>query len=419
MNDSIYLERCKVLIQKKVKSDDIKNWKNKDFLHLSHEISTASKISISADTLKRVFGKLKTYKTYYNPQDETKKAMAIYLGYPDWETFKSLNNDLVHTDPDLAYRIKSIKFKRTIFFGIAGSFALGAMILFIFYNGSYPESFKFTGKNLTGYPPHTSIFGYDITRIKSDSVAIDYDWSNPMIEKLEKNGHTITTMHGEPGYYHVKLLVDNKPKSTLGVHVLTRDWESVISTFTGIRQKLDSNYISKGVLHVSDKEFKNTGIDKNLVHIVKFLNYKDFGVSGDNFEFELRAKNTKETGGQSCFDVKYEIICENGNILVLLVEPGCHKYARVQVSEVSLAGHNNDLSALGQDVSDWRTFKIRTVEKKTIIYFDKKEIYRLSYNTPLGKVKGVELSFKGRGMADFVKMYNGSKEVVFSDEFQD
>lgn len=145
---------------------------------------------------------------------------------------------------------------------MAGIFAVSVVILLLsFYKRDYTERFTFTGKNLTGYAPHTSIFNYDITGIKSDSVAIDYDWTITMIERLKKNDHTITTIHGEPGYYHIKLLVDNKPISTLGVHVLTRGWEANVSTPTGIKHELDSNYIVDGLFYLSDKDLLSS--DKN------------------------------------------------------------------------------------------------------------------------------------------------------------
>jgi hypothetical protein len=418
MNDSNYLERSKDLIEEKANLGNINEWKNKDFVHLSNAITSASKISISADTMKRVFGKIKTYKSDYNPQEDTKNAIAIYLGYKDWQTFREANAPAVEPVDVVTRPHQHILNRKTIFLGLSGTVSFAAFVLIFFYNGRSPETFTFAGKNVSGYPPHTTIFDYDISQIRSDCVAIDYDWRNPMIEKLQKNDHTITTMHGEPGYYHVKLLVDSRPKATVGVHVLTRGWQAVISTFTGIKQQLDSNFMTNGVLHVADEEFARTGIDRNLVHIVKFLTYQDFKVNADDFAFEMEAKNSRYTGGISCFDVQWEVICESGRINVLLVEPGCHKYAQLTVGDISLAGHNHDLSALGQDLSSFRKFRVETKDKQAVISVDGKQIYKLTYNTPLGSVKGVELTFKGRGIAEFVRFYDEERKIVYSDDFE-
>jgi hypothetical protein len=48
---------------------------------------TGQGTSISPDTLKRLFGKTKTYRSY-NPQLETKNALALFIGYEGWEDFK-------------------------------------------------------------------------------------------------------------------------------------------------------------------------------------------------------------------------------------------------------------------------------------------------------------------------------------------
>ncbi|CAA9224262.1 MAG: hypothetical protein AVDCRST_MAG56-615 [uncultured Cytophagales bacterium] len=90
----IYLTRCCRLIEAKWQRGESKFWKNGDYQKLSELVSTSSRISISPDTLKRLFGKTKTYRSY-NPQIETKNALAIFIGYEGWEDFKKRQPVLV------------------------------------------------------------------------------------------------------------------------------------------------------------------------------------------------------------------------------------------------------------------------------------------------------------------------------------
>ena len=83
----IYLTRCCHLIEEKWQRGESKFWKNGDYQKLIELVSTTTCISIRPDTFKRLFGKIETYRSY-NPQLETKNALAIFIGYEGWEDFK-------------------------------------------------------------------------------------------------------------------------------------------------------------------------------------------------------------------------------------------------------------------------------------------------------------------------------------------
>jgi hypothetical protein len=63
----IYLTRCCHLVEEKWQRGESKFWKNGNYQKLSELVSTTTRISISPDTLKRLFGKTKTYRSC-NPQ---------------------------------------------------------------------------------------------------------------------------------------------------------------------------------------------------------------------------------------------------------------------------------------------------------------------------------------------------------------
>lgn len=416
MDESVYLKRCIFLIEEKLIWGESRFWTNKDYLKLSQEISIVSKISISTDTLKRIFGKIKTYKSYYNPQDETKNALAIFIGYESWEKFKSENHNLIRVEKPIFFHSVILKYKNKLI-GLVIFFL--AVVLFLTYNSRIRDQspkFEFSGSHLTGYSPHTSIFTYDISTIKSDCVFIDYDYRYPMLEKLPKNSHMFTTIHMDPGYYKVKLLLENRILSSKGVSVLTKNWETELQTPDGIKYKLDSNFISQHAERLDDREIKAAGSGK-IKQSLKFLNYKDFGADGDDIVLETRSLNNKESGGLTCYDIQLQLICEYGKIDLLFVEEGCHKFAKFEASEVLLKGDNNDLSALGQNLSTWRVIKIKVKNKNCEIYFDGLKTYAHKYKTVLGKLKGIEVIFKGSGRLDYVKLHTGEGKLVHFHDF--
>ncbi|NJK98914.1 MAG: hypothetical protein HC905_31965 [Bacteroidales bacterium] len=87
MNNKDYLEKCRRIIEEKLDRGSYENWTNEDFKILSDHIYRSSNTLISTHTLKRFFGKLKLYKSNYNPQSETKKSLAIYMGFQNWDDF--------------------------------------------------------------------------------------------------------------------------------------------------------------------------------------------------------------------------------------------------------------------------------------------------------------------------------------------
>ncbi|MCH5719301.1 hypothetical protein [Niabella hibiscisoli] len=80
------LDLCCQLVSEKSNSKQIGQWTNSDYQLLNGQIRRQTDISISPNTLKRIFGKLKTPERYY-PQKATRDALAQYAGFKDWQSF--------------------------------------------------------------------------------------------------------------------------------------------------------------------------------------------------------------------------------------------------------------------------------------------------------------------------------------------
>lgn len=73
----------------------VNKWSDANYIVLSEAVTRETKIYISKNTLKRVFGKLKTNESYH-PQITTLNALAIFVGYLNWNEFKSSEVATLH-----------------------------------------------------------------------------------------------------------------------------------------------------------------------------------------------------------------------------------------------------------------------------------------------------------------------------------
>ena len=91
MQERDILSYCLELVAAKASADPVKDWTDGNFIELSEAILDETGILISRNTLKRLYGKMKTSEEY-KPQKETKNALANFAGFPSWSAFKASLN---------------------------------------------------------------------------------------------------------------------------------------------------------------------------------------------------------------------------------------------------------------------------------------------------------------------------------------
>ena len=87
--ENLFVEKCLQKLEEKANQGPSSEWTDGTFSALSDSIAKETKILISKNTLKRLFGKMKR-PVDYSPQRETKNALARYAGYADWADFLSV-----------------------------------------------------------------------------------------------------------------------------------------------------------------------------------------------------------------------------------------------------------------------------------------------------------------------------------------
>lgn len=430
MDDSNNLKQCLLQIEEQLQWGKRALWTNSDFKNLSELIHKSSGILISINTLRRLFGKMKTYKDYYNPQIETKNALAQFLNYNDWQSFKQSNKNIPTTEvgketTKLPYRTekvtKDLRWKYVLLILV---FLLASSFLIYRFKDSLSitspklvSKFSFKGFFLEGNHPLQVEIDYDVTQLTADSIYIDF--GNGTLALKNKSKGLLHRDYTEPNVYKVKLVADGRELSSLSVVVKTNGWQPSISFGGDSYFAIDSSVLnaSKGRLHFPPNDLKLYILGQGQGYWIDYRNIKDYNVDADNFRLEARIKNSVGDGGLICYDAICEIQGTEQKITSFFIEKGCKRWVKLQIGEKHLTGEKDNLKSFEQDLSMYRNIKIEVRHKKVNIYVDTNLIYTGSYTLSAGTVKGLVFRFRGNGSVDFVNLYNGIGKLVYQEDF--
>lgn len=426
-----HVKYCLQEIEQKLDWGKSSLWIESNFVTLSQLISKETEISISPHTLKRLYGKVK-YKQHYNPQKATKEALVKFLGYSDWNEFVSSCDDKydIKTEIEVAPEKPSL-WKRKDF--RTGLYVLGVLAFLLlaqwavlikpFQNKNHENSFSFYTYDSIGTVPYTVSVKYDIKKLSSDSVYIDFDFIHPVtgpeIKKLDKQRSLYNFTYQIPGYYHMSLNIQGHELANKNVLASSEDWDSYFYSEAKQDLWLDNQIRTSrenGYLYYSRKNLSKNGFDTNTVYYVDHRFFKNFGIDGDNFEMNLRFKNSKETGGITCYDFVLTLFCKNDYSHFNLMETGCSSYSGIKVGELDINGVDEDLSSLTFDPNCWNNLYVIVKENTVQVFVNEALVFSDDYEGSNGNIIGIEQLFKGSGVLDYVHLKDlGTKEEFFDD----
>ncbi len=446
MDNTYHLSKCLELIQEKLQWGKASSWTNKDFETLSDKIYDNTGILISYQTLRRLFGKVQT-SIQYKPQLGTMNALAIYLGFKDWDTFKNtypVPVPIVHTELPAAPPLepspvqpseplwvphrdisgnKHLKLRyKAVIFGIAAILIICISSYFLFSSHNAPSDavINFHGDNIVGEVPLNVVFRYDISKVKADSVILDFGNEGKKMV-LPKNQKIVTMSYLIPGLYKANVLADNRIIGQETIHAKSANWSGLVHTATDYLFLQDHAFIKDGTMRYlpADKGVVQTSTYKPLKNnqVVEFNNFNDFDVDGDNFTFETRLKVVLPDSGKYCYKALIKVKGDRYPVRAAFVSKGCNSDALVQFGDVVLEGKFHDLSFMGQSLTQWRTVRLEVKNKHGKLYLDDKVIYSITFQQSIGLIKGLSFRFREFGEVDYVKLYNKENQLTYEENF--
>ncbi|MES2796038.1 MAG: hypothetical protein V4683_08735 [Bacteroidota bacterium] len=400
----------------------------RDYDLISRLIDEETGILISVSTIKRlIFGDFTKM-----PQIATLNAIAIYLGYKNWNTYKletvtiadnysPENNKTQLTPIENPFRKTILKWKLLELLGVAcvtilfGIFSLSSIRSINF------DKAEFTIKRTTQNSiPNSVIFNYNVESVDADSFFIQQSWDRSRRVKIPKNGNALTDIYYEPGFHIAKLYANNQIIKTIGVKIPTKDWffYAKSNDFSSLPTYLKvDNYVSDGKLGINRLDLMENKIE---MEVEKYYYYTFYPlkseVNSENFSFKTRIK-MNPVKDNYCPFILYDIGCEKQAIFFKSMNYGCEGEGLAQFGEVFADGKNMDLSALAYDPTQWNNVEILVKENQVTIFFNKKKVFSYQYKQSAGSIEGFAFISNGLCEIDYLELNDLNGNVFYKNQF--
>lgn len=404
--------------------------RNLEFLAESIESKTGVLISLS--TIKRLingeFARL--------PQIATLNAIAVSLGYENWQGYK-LNktrepqiiteNEYDQNKPKLTNGVptKRSLYKRYMLVGgftVLATLGLLAILKFQKPGVGNTAKAKFSAhKTTTNDLPNTVIFNYNIDEVIADSFFIQQSWDRNRRVRIYKNNYTLTDIYYEPGYHNAKLIANDQIIKTIDVSIPTDRWFFYAEDKT---RKSQPKYIqaktgiNKGSLQLSLQEILDSQIDiqkeNNYVHVYfpgKIEN------SSDDFIMKFRIK-VNPVNNDFCPYFMAEVFCQKNFMFFTTTPKGCASEIITRFGENFRSGKSNDFSALATDPKIWQDVELTVKSKNVVIRINNKEVFSTTYQESAGLITGLGFISNGLVEVDFVEMKTLDGKDIYRNDFE-
>lgn len=405
------LARCRELIEKKLKWGSSNDWGTQDFERLSEQIANQTNVTLSATTLKRVWGKVK-YDSV--PTQTTLNALAQFLGYDNWRLFCVSNVALngngngKHTpEPVIAKVVEAPavslwqKRKAMIVGVMLGVVALAVGLLFL-NNRNAPldaSQVNFSSKKVSEELPNSVVFDYSIGTINADSVTIQQSWDPRRRERISAHKGQHTSIYYFPGYFKAKLLIGEQIMKEHDIFIKTQGWKGIID------QKPVPIYLSNKEIGPEGNHMeistatlrKKTGQSVFNEVWTNFYQVKEFNLMADNFTFETVVQNTSAKEEAICQKVRIRILTSESAIAIPLCSKGCISDVSIFTGGKYISGKDRDLSAFGCDFSVPQRLRCSVKNKVFTVILNDKSIFTAPADADLGRIIGICISFEGAG----------------------
>jgi hypothetical protein len=417
------LKRLLAIIEEQLDWGDPSGWQGKDFEILNELILEKTKVSLSASTLRRLWGRVE-----YNhlPSTTTLDILARFAGFESWRAFTKRNKDTlvltaskeVVSEEVAEHPVNTSANKNSWFFKtvliVAGAIVVSLLGIYGKRTPTDPKGpIVFNIKPVTRSIPNSVIFTYEVKTNPGDSVFIQQSWDPDTRVSVDKNKHQFTSVYYVPGFYHAKLLVNNKVVKERLLMIPTNGWFGLIVSHP-VPVYLDSTeFLSSNELQVA----RSTIIKHNIPiepqpPAVDFCNVGNFEpVPLKDFSFSSEVRNDLHEGAAACQFIQIILFTDYRPVIVQLSAKGCVSELRLLNGGYFISGKDNDLSGFGTDLSKWVKVGCKSVENKIQYFINDKMVYespRPLYNE---NIIGVGYFFQGTGSVKGVKLNKGNKTV--------
>ncbi len=420
MRDENYILLLVRLVEEKTGWGNSDEWTNYNFSLLSDGIEKITAKRISDSTLKRIFGKKKTKRDFYNPHIYTKNILVQYLGYTNWDDFKKQHSKEAEDTKIIKKKSHPGRKGRRLNYSMLIFLTFGVIIIlfFVISNNIFSKNplVQFDVKESVGKVPFTAVFKYELNNT-NDSIHINF--GNNEVYFLSPRREMITQFYPGVDYTTVRVSRRDKTIASEKIHLISGEWQSGYSPNDSVyayRPFEDQEIMySRDRLFIPVQKLKDLLPPDERNCFIEYRYFDKFHVSLDNLELLSCVKNSPDEGGIRCYDVEIILKGENSDLVVRFLEPGCFRYARFNVGEKKYFGRFHDLSEFARDVSDWCNIKLKVSNGVVSVFFENDLIRKESYTENMGELKGIIYRFYGTGSVDYVRLESEGSLLLEND----
>jgi len=418
------LDICCRIIARKMDSTAIEEWRVSDYNRLSSQLGKQTKVYLSVNTLKRLFGQLKTPQRYF-PQKATRDALAQFIGYRDWQEFELVNSVqpieakpepvISQSEKEISPKAPQKNRRKYIYTGIA-AFLLLVLIggFFILKSVDTVSDTKLICENPFGNVPHTAVFKLKSRLTQDSDEEFKIDFMDEALQSPISGKKEIAKFFRNPGVVYATLLYHDKPIDTVSVYMQTKGWVANSGNDTSRAFPIAGlKALNPENIYVSKEQLDSAGLATNKPFLVGFSNIKPSNISGDNFSFTCRVFSEQSRPGTQCVETTVIILGEKHRHLLTLNRSNCVAFSQYKFSEKRVIGAEQFLGALAFDPSNGGDIEIRVVNKKASVMLNGKKVLSTGYEKSIGKVMGIKILLSGIGKAVSPKLQDLSTKEIF------
>jgi hypothetical protein len=429
-NNQLYFDTldgcCKKIIEK-MGDKPITDWRVSDYNTLSSLLGQQTKVYLSENTLKRIFGRLKTSQRYY-PQIATRNALAQFIGYRDWQEFELVYRSS-QTMPKAEEQLKEKEVnineekpvsKKFVFrsLTISGFALIGLLFLigFFFYlnNEQGLNSVKLVCENPFGRVPHTAVFVLKSDRSFDKEEEFRLDCMEEALPASITGNDKITRFFKNPGVVYVTLFRHDKPIDTVSVCLQTRGWVANSANDTSRAYPIANlRPLDPKNIAVSAEQLDSAGLDTKRPFLIGYSNIHTSDISGDNFSFSTKIFAEQNRPGVQCIETTIIILGEKDRHLITLFKENCVALSRYTFSELKAVGSEEFLGNLAFNAANGGEIALSVENKVVTVKLNGKKALTTKYQRSIGKVMGIKILFSGIGKAISPKLQDLNTKVFF------
>jgi hypothetical protein len=405
------MDVCCQKIVEKSGNKPVAEWRSADYNSLSVRLGKETKVYLSENTLKRIFGRLKTPQRYF-PQKATRDAMAQFIGYRDWLEFELIystsvsNSKTTEVAQITDHKVENPvadgkpKAKKTslILSIVVIILAIIIVALFLEFYDSEPKEVELVCINPYGNVPHTALFKLQSKKPFDQNTPFEINFMDEGLSATIKGKQEVTQFFKNPGVVYVTLLYKKKPIDTTTVYMQTKGWVANSANDTsrtfpvaGLRS-LDRNN-----MYVSASQLDSAGLDISKPFLMVYSNIRRTNISGDNFELSCNIRAEDNRPGTQCIQSTIIVLGDKDRHYIRLYKPSCVAFSEYKFSEVNENGSSRYLGNIGYDLHNGGNIVLKIENKKISLIINKKKVLSSSYRKSIGKVMGVKFLFNGIG----------------------